>query len=159
MPELTIVRTFDAPRERVWKAWSDPGLIVLWWGPKGYTAPFARIDFRVGGRFLLDMRSPEGLDIWGTGTYQVIEPPERLVCTDSFADAEGNVVPASRYGMTGPFPMELKITLTLEDAAGKRTKMTLVHSGMPAGEQTSAARQGWNESFDKLDAALTKGLV
>ena len=96
--DLVFERTFDAPRELVWKAWSDPVLAMRWWGPKGFTAPACEIDFRVGGKTLFAMQSPEfndGRPIWSTGVYREIVPLERIVTTDSFADADGNVVGTS----------------------------------------------------------------
>src|SRR2546426_2253062 len=66
--ELRIVRVFDAPRERVWKAWTDPEQVKSWWGPRSFTAPFAKIDLRVGGKYLYCMRSPDGKDYWSTGS-------------------------------------------------------------------------------------------
>jgi uncharacterized protein YndB with AHSA1/START domain len=151
-----IARVFDAPRERVWKAWTEPEQAKQWWGPKGFTAPFIKIDFRVGGKYLFCMRSPEGKDYWGTGVYREIIPLEKFVATDSFADAKGNVVPASYYGMDADFPLELLWTITFEDLGGK-TKMTLRHGGFPAGPARTGAEQGWNESLDKLAASLTEG--
>ena len=104
--ELVITRIFDAPRELVWRAWTDPEHFKHWWGPKYYTAPFCKMDFHVGGTYLNCMRSPEGQDYWSTGVYKEIVPMERIVYTDSFADAEGNVVPATHYGMSPDFPLE-----------------------------------------------------
>ncbi len=147
--ELIITRIFDAPRSRVWRAWSEPAQMMRWWGPKSFTTPSCKIDFRVGGKYLSCMRSPDGKDFWSTGTYREIVPQERIVSTDSFADASGNVVPASHYGMQGDFPLELQVILTFEEKGGK-TKMTLRHLGMPAGKMDELAGQGWNESFDKL---------
>ena len=152
---LVITRVFDAPRELVFRAWSEPERAMRWWGPKGFTTPVCKIDFRVGGKFLNCMRSPDGKDYWSTGVYREIVEPERIVCTDSFADAEGNVVPASHYGMVGDFPMEMLVTVTFEDQGGK-TKLTLRHAGMPAGENREGANQGWNESFDKLAEYVAK---
>ena len=152
---LVITRVFDAPREAVFKAWSEPERAMRWWGPKGFTTPVCKIDFRVGGKFLNCMRSPDGKDYWSTGVYQEIVEPERIVCTDSFADAEGNVVPASHYGMEGDIPLEMRIIVTFEDQDGK-TKMTLRHAGMPAGENRDGANQGWNEFFDKLAEELRR---
>lgn len=149
---LVITRVFDAPRELVWKAWTDPEYITRWWGPRGFTAPVARIDLRVGGTFLSCMRSPDGQEIWGTGVFREIVPPERLVFSDSFADEHGNAVPASHYGFAGEWPLEMQIEVTLEEEGG-RTKVTLRHIGMPAAE-TAGAGAGWNESFDKLAASL-----
>jgi uncharacterized protein YndB with AHSA1/START domain len=128
-PELVITRIFDAPREKVWKAWTEPERVKRWWGPKNFTAPFSKIDFCVGESFLFCMRSPEGQDFWSTGIYREIVEPERIVCTDSFADEKGNVVPATYYGMSPDFPLELQVTLTFEEHDGK-TKMTLRHAGI-----------------------------
>ena len=153
--EIVITRVFDAPRELVWKAWTDPELLGQWWGPKGFTSPVNKIDLRVGGKYLSCMRSPEGQDFWSTGVYREIVPPERLVCTDSFADADGNPVPASYYGMPGEWPAEAVITLTLEDEGGK-TKLTLRHAGLPADENADMAQTGWAESLDKLAEFLSR---
>jgi uncharacterized protein YndB with AHSA1/START domain len=147
--ELIITRLFDAPRELVWKAWTEPERIMRWWGPKGFTAPVSRIDLRVGGEYLNCMRSPDGKDYWSKGVFREIVASERLVMTDSFADEKGNTVPASYYGMSKDFPLELLITVIFEDHDGK-TKLTLRHLGMPSGADGVGAEQGWNESFDKL---------
>jgi uncharacterized protein YndB with AHSA1/START domain len=99
------------------------------------------------------MRSPEGKDYWSTGVYREIVPLERIVCTDCFADEAGNVVPATYYGMSADFPLEMLVTVTFEDQGGK-TKMTLKHSGLPAGDMSEETGAGWNQSFDKLAASL-----
>lgn len=150
---LTITRTFAASRERVWKAWTEPEQLKRWWGPQGFTAPVCKIDLRVGGQYLNCMRSPEGQDFWSTGTYLEIVAPERLVCTDSFADAAGKVVPAAHYQMSGDWPLELQVSVTLEEESGA-TKMTLDHLGLPPGEMKEMCAAGWNESFDKLATFL-----
>jgi uncharacterized protein YndB with AHSA1/START domain len=153
--EVTITRVFDAPRELVWKAWTDPEIFKRWWGPKTFTAPVAKIDLRVGGKFLGCMRSPDGQEVWGTGVYREIAAPERLEVTDSFADEHGNVVPATNYGMSAEFPLEMLITLTLEDHDGQ-TRLTLKHGG-PGGfsdKDLGDMEQGWSESFDKLEEVL-----
>jgi uncharacterized protein YndB with AHSA1/START domain len=146
--DIVINRVFDAPRELVWKAWTEPDRLVRWWGPKDYTCPSANIDPRVGGKYLASMRSPEGKDLWSTGLYEEVVEPERLAMTDSFADPMGNVVPASYYQMPGEYPLELHLSIVFEEQEGK-TMMTLRHSGMPA-ETSKDAEMGWNESFDKL---------
>jgi uncharacterized protein YndB with AHSA1/START domain len=150
--ELLITRVFDAPREQVWKAWTDPDEIRKWWGPEHFTAPSIESDLQVGGKYLYCMRSPDGQDFWSTGTYREIVPMEKIVATDSFADEQGNVVPASHYGMSD-FPLETVLTVTFEDENGK-TKVTLRHIGIPAGEMGEQTEAGWNQSLDKLAATL-----
>jgi uncharacterized protein YndB with AHSA1/START domain len=151
--DLTITRIFNAPVELVWKSWTDPELAKRWWGPKDFTAPVIRIDLRVGGKYLYDMRSPDGQDFWSTGVYREIIQFKKMVITDNFADEMGTIVPASHYGMTGEWPNELLVTLTFEDQKGK-TKFTLLHEGLPPGEMANSAKDGWNESFDKLEKVL-----
>ena len=136
---LYITRTFDALLEKVWKAWNDPEIIKQWWGPKDFTAPTVKINFTVGGSNLYSMRSPEGQVIWSTGIYKEIVPLKRIVSTDSFADAEGNVVPASHYGMSGDWTLELIVTVTLKEKDG-RTRLTLQHTGFPDHQNMSMAQ-------------------
>lgn len=78
---------------------------------------------------------------------------ERLVCTDSFADEKGNVVPATHYGMPSDIPLETLVTVTFEHV-GDKTRMTLKHAGFPLGAERESAEQGWSMSFDKLAEAL-----
>ncbi|MDW7733634.1 MAG: SRPBCC domain-containing protein [Methanolobus sp.] len=155
--ELVIKRIFDAPRELLWKTWTEPEGVMHWWGPKGFTSPTCKIDFRVGGSYLFCMRSPDGQDFWSTGVYREIVPMEKIVATDSFADENGNVVSASYYGMSGEWPLELLVTSRFEEQDSK-TKFTLNHSGISGISDTDRTNmeQGWNESFDKLEQYLTE---
>jgi uncharacterized protein YndB with AHSA1/START domain len=150
---LKLTRVLNAPREKVWKYWFDTNDYMCWYGPKDYTACEARIDMRVGGKFLNCMEGPDGKKVWGTGIYKEILEPNRFVATDSFADEHGNVVPASYYGMGSDLPLEMEVEVTLEDL-GDRTRMTLEHCGLMDGVIIEQTRQGWNESFDKLEKCL-----
>jgi uncharacterized protein YndB with AHSA1/START domain len=158
--DLVITRVFGAPVERVWQAWSDPGAVGQWWGPKDFTAPHIKIDFRVGGKYLYCMRGAgvDGVvrDFWSCGKYLEIEPMKKIVATDSFADEFGNVVPASHYGMEGDFPSELKVVFSFEGKGGETT-MKLRHVGLPAGQMQELTGTSWNQSFDKLEEALKAG--
>lgn len=151
--EIVITRLLDAPRELVWRTWTEPELVRQWWGPKNFTSPSCRIDLRVGGVYLFCMRSPDGRDYYSTGVYREIVKPERIICTDSFADEKGNVVPATYYGMSPAFPAEMLVTVSFEVQAG-RTRLTLRHAGLPAGEMSDLTKAGWNESLDKFGNAL-----
>lgn len=149
---LVITRTFDAPKQLVWKAFTEPEYVKKWWGPENYTAPICQIDLRVGGGYFYCMRSPEGKDFYSKGIYRDIVSQQRLVMTDSFADEKGNIVPASYYQMPGDWPMELEVKISFKEEAGK-TKMTLEHIGLPA-EIFDMCEEGWNQSFDKLEASF-----
>src|SRR5665647_212151 len=155
--EFTITRIFNAPRQLVWKVWTEPEHVMRWWGPKAFTTPVCKIDLRVGGKYLNAMRSPEGKDFWSTGVYREIIPFERIVATDSFADEKGTVVPASYYGMAGDWPKELLVTVTFEEQKG-RTMFTLRHEGIPPGQMSDLTKSGWSESFDKLEKVLDEEL-
>ncbi|MCK9274850.1 MAG: SRPBCC domain-containing protein [Syntrophales bacterium] len=156
--EMVITRIFNTPRELLWKYWTDSEFFKRWWGPDGFTCPFSRIDFRVGGSYLHAMRSPEGKDYWSTGTYKEISPPEKIVATDSFADEKGNVVSSEYYGLKG-FPMELVVSLTFKDL-GEKTKLTLVHRGIGTVDEKTRRdmKEGWNQSFNKLTKNLSSGI-
>ena len=154
--EIVITRELDAPRALVFRAFTEPDRLVHWWGPNGFTTPVAKIDARPGGVFHTCMRSSEGQDFWSRGVYREVVAPERIVSTDSFADAEGNIVEPTQYGMSATWPREALITLTFAEK-GDRTVLTMRHS-VPgaAASEIDMCRQGWNESLDRLAAYVAK---
>jgi uncharacterized protein YndB with AHSA1/START domain/dihydrofolate reductase len=145
-PGSFVARVFDAPRELVFKAWTEPERLKHWWGPKGFTTPFCAVDLREGGVFLYCMRSPEGRDFWGRGVYREIVVPERLVLVMSFADAEGNVVPATYYGLGPDWPLESLTTVTFEEFAGATT-VTVRDEGVPPGPEGDALGRAGPKSW------------
>ncbi len=153
---LVITRVFDAPRDLVFKAWTDPARLMRWWGPKGFTTPVCKVDLRPGGVFHYCMRSPEGRDYWGRGVYREIVERERIVYTDSFADEEGNPVEPTHYGMSADHPPETLVTVTFTEHEGK-TKVTLRHAVPEAVPERAGMQQGWTEMLDRLAEELAKG--
>jgi uncharacterized protein YndB with AHSA1/START domain len=153
---VLITRVFDAPRDLVFKAWTACERLTRWWGPKGFTTPFCKIDLRPGGVSHYCMRSPEGRDYCGKGVYSEIIEPERIVFSDFFVDEEGDPVPATYYGMSPDWPQETLVRVTFAEHEGK-TKLTLEHAlgSVPASERDSC-QQGWSESLDKLAGELAK---
>jgi uncharacterized protein YndB with AHSA1/START domain len=145
--EVTITRTFDAPRDLVWKAWTDPELIKGWFGPNMFTIPLAELDVRPGGEFLIHMQGPDGEIYPDIGKYHEIEPPERMVFTSSAFEDEN-----------GEYLLEVLNTLTLIEQNGK-TDMVLNCEVIRAAPQVQGAlagmEQGWSESFDKLARLLS----
>ena len=87
--ELVLTRVFNAPRERVWKAWTDPNQVAQWWGPAGFTNPRCEVDVRPGGVLRIDMRGPDGTVYPMSGVYREVVSPERLVFTGSALDEKG----------------------------------------------------------------------
>src|SRR3972149_8286363 len=114
--QIEVSRTFESPLELLWKAWTEPEYFVKWYGPKGFTAPTCEIDLREGGRHLWSMLSPDGRQMYYTGRYKEVVPMERLVYTDSFSDAEGNVLSPAKMGMGEGMPDEMDVVVTFTHA-------------------------------------------
>jgi uncharacterized protein YndB with AHSA1/START domain len=146
--DFVIIRTFDAPRDLVFKAWTEPERLMHWWGPKGFTMRFSTFDFRPGGLFHYCMRSPDGQEMWGKFVYREIVAPERIVFINSFADAEGNTV---RSPFSPTWPLEILNTLTLSEHAG-RTILTL--RGGPY-DATADERKTFDDAHGSLQQGFT----
>ncbi len=149
---VSIKKAFNLPLNIVWKAWSEPESFKKWWGPDDYTCPDCTIDFKPGGKCVASMESKDGQKIWSTCTFSEIIPMKKIVYNDSFADSNGNKVPASYYNMPGEWPDESIVTLTFEEVNGK-TNMTLRHEGIPE-EMHDDCTNGWQQSLDKLERNL-----
>jgi uncharacterized protein YndB with AHSA1/START domain len=143
--ELTITRIFDAPRELVFKAWTDPRHMAQWWGPKGFTNPVCEMDVRPGGALRIVMRAPDGADHAMRGVFREVVEPERLVFTNIAVDAEGYVL------------LEGLTIVTFAEHDGK-TKLTLQTSAAgvaaEAAQMLAGMEQGWTQSLDRLTACL-----
>ncbi len=155
---LVLTRVFDAPRELVWKAWTDPKYVMQWWGPKGFTAPVCRIDFRVGGKFLCCMRSPDGQEFWNGGEYFEIVPHEKIVYSMYFADAKGNKVEAAQYGIEHEAMEDAHDVVLFEDFGDGQTKLTLIGNETMESAKDSGQLEGWNQILDKI-ATVVAGLA
>jgi len=163
--EFVLTRVFDAPRDRVWKAWTEPARFAQWWGPKDFTNPVCRIDLRPGGAYYASMRSPEGIDHPCHGEYLEIVPPERLVMTmrtDGHPPEFNQMLNRHRQEIGEPVRthgLQIHMTVRFEDHAGK-TKLTIVQRFDPVTDAEVIAKmgasEGWGGSFDKLDALLVK---
>ena len=159
--EFTITREFNAPRELVWKTFTEPEHMKEWWGPKGSTIVASKMDLRVGGTYHGAMRDPAGNVIWAKFIYREIIAPDRLVWVHSFSDEAGGL---TRHPMSPTWPLELLTTLTFEDAPAGKTKLTLRWLPINASEDEhktfeaahDSMRQGWGGSFDQLAAYLSR---
>lgn len=160
---VEIIRVFDAPRELVWKAWTDPEIVKKWWGPEQFTAPSIKIDLRVGGKYIFAMHGPAGSqwdkDMYSAGEYKEIVPSEKLVVTDYFSDEDGNKIKPSEEGQDANFPEEMTITVLFETVDEGKTKLSIIYPKPETEEQfqamlKSGMNEGWNSSLDKLAKAL-----
>jgi uncharacterized protein YndB with AHSA1/START domain len=154
---MVITRIFDAPRELVWKAWTDPKYVMQWWGPKGFTAPVCKMDFRVGGKFLWCMKGPDGEVVgWNAGEYFEIVEHEKIVYSMYFADAEGNKVDPAQYGMELEAMDDAHDVVIFEDFGDGQTQLTLIGSEPMESARNSGQLEGWNEILDKVAAVVAE---
>ena len=155
---MVVTRVFDAPRELVWKAWTDPKYIMQWWGPKGFTAPVCKMDFRVGGKLLCCMKAPDGQEGWNAVEYHEIVPYAKIVSSMYFSDSEGNKVDLAELGIEheaidGAYDVTL-----FEDLGDGRTRLTHIGNEPMESARETGQLEGWNQILDKL-AAVIAGLL
>jgi uncharacterized protein YndB with AHSA1/START domain len=158
--DFVISRTFEAPRDLVWKAFTEPERMKQWWGPKGFTVIASKMDLRPGGTYHYGMRAPDGSQMWGKMVYREIVPPERIVFINSFSDEAGGI---ARHPMAPNWPLEMFSVFTFEDVGGK-TKFTVRWSPHNATEEErkvfaashDSMRGGWGGTMDQLAAYLPK---
>ena len=147
--ELIIIRVFDAPRERVFKAWTDANLLAQWWGPKGFTNPVCDVDPKPGGALRIVMRAPDGAEYPMKGVFREVVPPSRLVFTNIAVDKDGHPI------------IEGLTTVTFADEGGK-TKLTLQTRGVAVVDYAAAYLQGmeagWTQSLEKLEAVVRRAV-
>ena len=153
---LVVTRIIDAPIELVWKAWTDPQLVMRWWGPEFYTSPTCKIDLREGGSFLFCMHAPQdqgGQDSYTAGVYLKITPMERLEFTQYLADKDGSKIDPAQVGLPPDFPKELR-TLIAFRAKGSLTELTITEYDWTVGQMYVYSLAGLHQSIDKLAASL-----
>jgi uncharacterized protein YndB with AHSA1/START domain len=157
--DFVISRVFDAPRELVWKCFAEPERMKEWFGPKGSVVVSSKMDLRPGGSYHGAMRAGDGPVMWAKFVYREVVAPERLVWVHSFSDEAGGL---TRHPLSPTWPLQLLTTVTLEDAPGGKTKLTLRWSPLDASDEEcktfdaahDSMRGGWGVSFDRLDAYL-----
>jgi uncharacterized protein YndB with AHSA1/START domain len=153
---MTITRIFDAPRELVWKAWTDPEYVKQWWGPKGFTAPFCQMDFRVGGRSLYCMRAPDGQEFWNGVEYFEIVPCEKIVSLMYFSDPQGNRVEAAELGLDHEAIENARDIVLFEDLGDGRTKLTFIGNETMQNALQSGQLEGTRQILEKLAAVVAE---
>ncbi|WP_159884622.1 SRPBCC family protein [Paenibacillus puerhi] len=153
--EISFTRVFDAPRELVFKAWTELEHFAKWWGPKGFALEVVKMDARSGGEFLGFQTSPDGNHVmWGKFAYQEVIEPEKVAYIQSFSDEQGNTV---RAPFSPSWPLEIMNIITLEDDEGKTVlKLKGGPVNASAEEQetykgmASMLQQGLEGTFDQL---------
>lgn len=138
--ELTITRLFDAPRELVFRAWTDPERFAGWIGPEGLTGGSVTLNPTLGGAFRACLLDRDGTEYWMCGSYREVSEPDRLVFTFAW-DRDGDLVEPTL------------VTITFADLGGK-TEMTFHQAEFSSIEERDGHEGGWTSTFEKLTAHL-----
>jgi len=141
---LVITRMFDAPREMVFKMWTDPNHLIHWMGPIEYPAMKVDNDFHIGGKWRIGLRAADGSeDLWQSGVYREIDEPKKLAFSFMWEGMKG-----------GKQPRETFVSIELEDIGGK-TRMTFRQFLFDTVSNRDGHNYGWNSSFDRFNQYLT----
>ena len=150
--KLQITRVFDAPREMVFKAWTDPDQFKQWFGAAacdGASLQSVKVDARVGGKYRLQMRQANGEYFTSVGTYREVKPPERIVFTWEFEkDGSGD-----EFGEVEP--PEMLVTVEFK-ARGKQTELILTHEKFATTQSRDGHNEGWNRCLNALGEFVSK---
>jgi uncharacterized protein YndB with AHSA1/START domain len=152
--QIEITHTFNAPRELVFKAFTESEHLQYWWGPKGWTFHVAKADFRPGGVFHYSQKSTDGDLMWVKFVYSEIVPSEKIVYTSFFSDEEGNIV---RAPFEANWPLETLNTMKFIEDEGKTTLTTILVPVSPTEEEIKTffssqemVLEGFTGTFNQL---------
>lgn len=156
--EFVIERVLDAPRDLVWKVFTERDHLMQWWGPKGFKVIGGKLDLKPGGIFLYGMEAPDGSEMWGKWVFREIVKPERLVFVSSFSDKDAGV---TRHPMAPTWPIQMLGTMTLTEQGSKTLLVNRAVGLNPTDEERAtfeagfeSMKQGWGGTWDKLAAYL-----
>lgn len=136
---LVVRRTIAASAERLFGAWTEPSQLLEWWGPRGVTCEDAEVDLRVGGRYRISNRLPDGRVVWISGEYELVDPPRKLVYSWRLDDSTA--------------PLE-RVTVRFEPKADG-TEVTVVHERIRDVETRAQHELGWHGCLDGLNAHVS----
>ncbi|QMV18461.1 SRPBCC domain-containing protein [Granulicella sp. 5B5] len=139
--EMELTRFFRAPRELVWRAWTDVEQLKEWWGPKQFTNPRCEADVQPGGLIHIDMRAPDGTVYPMGGEFEEVVPPEKLVFLAWALDADGDPIFTNRNTV---------LFKEVEDGTEIRLHVRVVEAKAAAWQYLKGMREGWSGSFEKL---------
>ncbi|EPG72559.1 hypothetical protein LEP1GSC058_0900 [Leptospira fainei serovar Hurstbridge str. BUT 6] len=162
--ELVLTRIFDAPRELVFRVWTDPKHVVNWWGPNHFTNPVCEMDFRPGGKYRIIMRSPEGVDYPVAGSYLEIVENERIVSTVFVVEHPKEWIEEMRNSIgqdEEANSLDSVVTVTFEDHEKKKTKLTIrsrfESDTVRDGFKKMGMVEGWTQSLERFEDQLSNG--
>ncbi|MEO7224077.1 MAG: SRPBCC domain-containing protein [Devosia sp.] len=146
---IVVTRLFDAPIERVWRAWTTDEDVQRWWGPDTFTAPTTKMDVREGSTSLVCMRSPDAQYFWMTWDYAQVIPNERLQYVQNLTDNKGRRIDPTSVGMGPEFPRDVATTVTLVPEDGK-TRMTITETTTTTAFMMKMSTMGLEQCMDKM---------
>lgn len=152
--QIEVTRVFNAPVELVWKVWTDPELVKRWWGPKHFTAPVARLDFREGGTSIVSMKAPKEMgeqEFYSIWEYKKIIPLTSIEFIQNLADEDGNKTDPAKLGMPADFPTDIRTVVTFREFGEGRTEMTVTEYA-EFGSMSNFAQIGLEQSIEKMAA-------
>ncbi len=150
-----VEHTLPAPVAKVWTTWNDPESMKQWWGPDGYSAPVVKNDLKVGGKYLLAMKSPGGEVSYNAGTYTEVVEHQKIVSDLVFSDENGNALAGNQIPVPGNWPDTVKMTVLFKDLDGTRTHVSITEEGIPL-IMKLFAQLGWKQQFGKLEKILAQ---
>lgn len=161
LPVFRISRLLDAPRARVFEAWTKPKLLEQWWGAVGFPVVEAAMDFREGGYYHYCLRSEEGYELWGKFLYREISEPVRLVFISTFSDKDGGL---GRHPLAPEWPQQMITTIDFEEQHDGKTLLSIQstpYESSPGeidifGNGMASMTQGWTGTLNQLEAFLSK---
>lgn len=154
--EVLISRVLNAPRELVFRAWTEPAMLERWYAPHGCTFELTRMDLRVGGGFHHCIHNPRFKDCWISGTFLEVVPPERIVYSLHFSDETGRRLTPVEAGREAGWPEELTTTVTFEELGGG-TRVTIHQTVTEAFAKQTGAHPSWLQMLDRLELLLENG--
>ncbi len=150
--DLVVTRLFDAPLELVWRAWSEPEFVMQWWGPDGFSAPIAQMDFRAGGTSLVCMSSPQFGDQYSTWHYREIVPLKRIEYIHNLADKDGHQKDPATVGLPPDFPQDMRNPVLFKAVGDNQTELTVTEYGWTVGHMMDMSKIGLAQCLDKMAA-------
>ena len=156
--EVKVTRVYNAPVELVWKTWTNPKLVMRWWGPDRFTCPSAKIDFREGGTTVVSMKAPKAMgekewyNIWH---YKKIVTLKSIEYVQNFADKDGNKIPPSKAGMPPDFPEDIRTVVTFKKLGENQTEMTVTEYA-DMGQTAEFAKIGLEQCLDKMGSIFNR---
>lgn len=154
--QIEVTRTFNVPIEMVWKLWTDAELVKRWWGPKHYTSPVAKIDFRVGGKSIVSMLAPKemgGQEHYSVWEYVKIIQLQTIEYIHSLSDNKGNKVNPTDVGMPPDFPRDVRTVVIFKKLEKNKTEMTVTEYA-EFGSISNFAQIGLEQVMNKMVAVF-----